>query len=72
MSRGKGTMCEVIDGIRKGRRASVAHKQEKAITDAGKVHVFYYDENFKPLLSDGRHENSLIDPKKLKMCGFYD
>lgn len=67
-----GKICEVIDGVDKGKHASVNKDQESQVVALGKVHVFFYDENDSPLLQDGRHVNGLISLNKLSTIGFYD
>jgi len=67
-----GKICEVIDGIHKGKTVSVDKEQEPAIVALGKVHVFFFDDKEKPMLKDGKHVNGLISLNKLQTKGFYD
>ena len=67
-----GKYFEVVAGGRIGQIASVDNKQEKAVSDKGKVHAFYYDMNMEPLVNDGKHLNGLIGKDRLKFIGFYD
>lgn len=67
-----GIICEVIDGPRKGQRASVANDQQPAFLKAKKVHAFFFNSDESPILQDGKHVNGLISLEKLKQIGFYD
>ena len=67
-----GKYFDIIAGGRMGQIASVENKQEKAITDKGKVHAFYYDSDMNPLVNDGKHLNGLIGKDRLKFIGYFD
>ena len=67
-----GRYFNIIAGGREGQIASVENKQEKAITDKGKVHAFYYDYDMNPICNDGKHLNGLIGKDRLKFIGYYD
>ena len=67
-----GMYFNVIDGKRKGKKASADSKQEQKVLALGKLHVFFFDEQGKAIIEDGKHVNGMISLDKLKMMGYYD
>ena len=67
-----GIYFEVTGGKREGKKATAESKQESKVLALGKLHVFFFHEDGKPIVEDGKHVNGLISLDKLKMFGYYD
>lgn len=69
MSKNSGFLCE----IQGGGKAIVRHsEQRKEFADLKKRFIHYLDDEFNPIMENGKEKTGLKDIDKLKMIGYVD
>lgn len=69
MGKNSGYLCKIDTGD----MAVARHKeQEKAFAEAKKHFVHYLDDDYRPIIVDGKEKTGLIDSSRLKVIGMYD
>jgi hypothetical protein len=66
-----GKLVEIIDGEFKGKKGIVKYREQEAAFN-GKLLVNLCDEDFVPLVINGKPGKTLKDPKMLKAIGYFD
>ena len=68
--RGKpGYVCKIDTG---GYAIRIHSEQEKEFTEIKKSFIHYLDDDYMPVIVDGKEKTGLIDTTRLKTIGMYD
>lgn len=71
----KGRLCEIIDGVHKGKYALMPNdRQSPSFSKLGKCLVMFYEDIDlqKPIKEGGKNTIGLIQAKFLKVIGYID
>ena len=64
-----GYLCQIDTG---GKAVARHSEQRKEFADLKKHYIHYLDDEFYPVIVDGKEKVGLIDSKRLKVIGMYD
>lgn len=69
MGKNSGYLCQIDTG---GKAVARHKEQEKEFAAAKKHFVHYLNDDYRPVMVDGKEKTGLIDSERLKVIGMYD
>lgn len=69
MGKNSGYVCSIDTG---GKAIAKHREQEQAFRDAKKVFIHYMDDEYQPIMVEGKEKTGLMDSARLKVIGMFD
>lgn len=69
MGKNSGYLCQIDTG---GKCVAKHREQEKQFAELKKHYVHYLNEDFSPVILNGKEKTGLIDSSRLKVIGMFD